>query len=83
MVLNKKNKNKKYECVCAENHKDAEKRSSQESEMSITENVKINPYYEHIKLNPYLFCIHSQPREPNKFYKNLELKKECFLTKKS
>ena len=37
--------------------------------MSITENGQINPYYEHIKLNPYLFAIHSQPRDPNDWYK--------------
>ena len=55
--------------MCAENHKDAEKRAVQRGEATKTEGGKPNPYYEHIKLNPYLFCIHAQPREPNNFYK--------------
>tara|TARA_B100001057_G_scaffold296309_1_gene296504 strand:- start:20644 stop:21333 length:690 start_codon:yes stop_codon:yes gene_type:complete len=54
--------------MVAENHKDAEKRAMQRGEATRTESGKPNPYYEHIKSNPYLFCIHAQPRNPNKFY---------------
>ena len=48
--------------------------------MSITENGQINPYYEHIKLNPYLLTIIVN-QETRMTGINLELKKECFLTK--
>ena len=30
---------------------------------------ELNLEYEHIRNNPYLFAIHSQPREPNDYYK--------------
>ena len=60
--------------MCAENHKDAEKRAVQRGEATKTEGGKPNPFYEHIKHNSYLFCIHAQTRNPNKFYeKQVEL----------
>mgnify|MGYP003876881967 CR=1 FL=1 len=43
--------------MCAENHKDAEKRAVQRGEATKTEGGKPNPFYEHIKHNSYLFCI--------------------------
>ena len=52
-----------------ENHKQAERNAVKRGEATRTEGGIPNPYYEHIKYNPYLFCIHSQTREPNKFYK--------------
>ena len=51
-----------------QNHQTAEVKAVKRGEATKTEGGKPNPYYEHIKLNPYLFCIHAQPREPNKFY---------------
>lgn len=35
-----------------------------------TQNGVANPFYEHIRKNPYLFTIHCQTREPNKFYEH-------------
>ena len=52
-----------------QNHIKAEKSAVTRGEATITEGGKPNPYYEHIKYNAYLFCIHAQTREPNKFYK--------------
>ena len=63
---------------CANNHANSEKEAVKRGEMSITENGQINPYYEHIKLNPYLFAIHSQPRDPNDWYK-FRVKKGMFF----
>ena len=51
------------------NHADAEKRALLRRQAIKTEGGFPNPFYEHIKFNPYLFTIHSQPREPNAFYK--------------
>lgn len=34
-----------------------------------TEKGVPNIHYEHLKYNPYLICIHAQPRQPNKHYK--------------
>ena len=63
----KEEKIKVWEMVFS-NHKDAEIRAVKRGQSTKTEGGKPNPYYEHIKYNPYLFCIHAQPREPNKFY---------------
>ncbi len=66
------NKHKEKELVhkmVHDNHKGAEISAVNRGEATKTEGGKPNPYYEHIKYNAYLFCIHSQTREPNKFYK--------------
>ena len=67
------NKHKEKELVhkmVHDNHKQAELNAVKRGEAITTEGGKPNPYYEHIKYNAYLFCIHSQTREPNKFYKD-------------
>ena len=64
--------------LCVKNHAKAENEAVERGEATITEGGVANPYYEHIRLNPYLFAIHSQPRQPNGWYKD-RIKKGMFF----
>ena len=55
--------------LCVKNNARTENDAVDRGENHIRRGTQANPYYEHIKLNPYLFAIHSQPREPNDWYK--------------
>ena len=60
------------------NHDNAEHRAIERGEAKVTEGGKPNVFYEHMKYNPYCITIHSQPREPNEFYKN-QIKQGMFF----
>ncbi len=64
--------------LCVKNNIRTDNEAVDRGESNIRRGKEGNPYYEHIKLNPYLFAVHSQPREPNDFYKQ-KVKKGMFF----
>ena len=74
----KKEEKEKVWHMVYKNHIGAEKEAVKIGLATKTEDGEPNPFYEHIKYNPYLLCIHSQPREPNKFYEE-QVKRGMFF----
>lgn len=61
---------RKIHSLVYKNHVRAEDDALAKGMATRTQNGAENPFYYHIRENPYLFAIHCQTREPNKFYEH-------------